>query len=278
MLLRLIALHPLSHVPLSNTKQPQHNSIAANIIQALAKNGIISNSDRTSVTSNSQPLPLESYSAARSMAWCVLSNAFGSNDIPSMKKLKENHHDIKDVENEQNQHHLHGVTVEELIEVSLQDLFEENQKHVEVRKGASAFLYNITRFHIQTMFPSFFTNTCLNIETAEEEDIPDIVVMVLCRTLEGLVEEKNPTAKLRRLMVVGKLLFSHREDDTGEQKTKVAVNQRTKDLIMELGFDESIHELSRKNSISFDDNNSIADAKKIQELALEIKSLLSYKP
>lgn len=161
--------------------------------------------------------------SSRAMAWCVLSNFIGSgHKIDTTSKFFQ------------------SVT-----DMALQDLHIENQDRVEVRQSAAAFLYNAV-LHM-------YSDSSSNLKNDKEDvELEDLVVSLLCGTLESIANESDATTKTRTLLVLGKVISKHS-----------GTNDAAKQLVLDLGYNNSI------SSLKSDSNTSI------QRLATEINMLLS---
>lgn len=167
MLLRLVVLHP------SNASSGDSPATAvAECLETVARNLL----DEAPVS------PYHKSPAARSMAWCTLSNACGSADDGS--KLD----------------HFGSISLELLVDGALMDMSAENQPRAEVRQSASAFLYNVA--HVMTPPSSS------GVSAEGDGTLSDILVSLLCGSTDGLSEESDSTTKLRRLLVAAKVMVS----------------------------------------------------------------------
>ena len=92
-------------------------------------------------------------------------------------------------------------------------------------------------------------------------ELSDTVVTLLCGMIEGIDEESNSTARLRRLLIVGKIL----KPNHGQN-----IDIAAKSLANDLGFVEVIASLRSSNSAGEDN-----DAKTAKGVATEICLLLS---
>uniref|UniRef100_A0A7S1ZAS5 PPPDE domain-containing protein n=1 Tax=Trieres chinensis TaxID=1514140 RepID=A0A7S1ZAS5_TRICV len=141
--------------------------------------------------------------AARSMAWCVLSNAFATDITSSF--LISNDKALRD----------------NLIDAAMADISPDQQPQKEVRQSATAFVYNLVR-----------CTASAGVERSEDEDaLPDIYVTLLCGMMEGITEETDATVQLRRMLAMGKILCS------GKGGT---VHEGAKNLVTDLGFTDAI--------------------------------------
>lgn len=212
-LLRLVVLHPLT----------KNIGIVQNIGATLT-----GNSDDTEDQSNAI-----NSAAVRSMAWCVLSNAVGSNlnEIATTLNTEKG-------------------TLEKLVDAALLDLVPERQGRVEVRQSASAFLYNLI-----VVDKSLGIVECTNDGGGDE--IPDMIVTLLCGAMEGLNDEPDLTTKIRRVLVVGKILCPL-FDEESEQGTDIGVNTMAVRLVNDLGFTNTLTALSLEIVKPNDDSKKLA--------------------
>lgn len=160
---------------------------------------------------------------ARSMAWCTLSNAYRM--IPSSL-----------------------IPLDDIVEAAMMDLSPESQPRSEVRQSAAAFLYNVAHQQSPLADPT-------------SEELPDLLVSLLCGSLDGIVEDPDATTRLRRLLVAGRIVRP------GSSET-VVNNAAAKSLVMDLGFTEAISVLSSQENV-----NS-GDADKVKNLAAELQMLV----
>ena len=166
--------------------------------------------------------------AVRSMAWCTLSNATGTGFGASFLRQ-----DLA----------LRGG----LVDAALLDVSSSQQPRVEVRQSALAYLYNVA--HDISMSQKVGDNN--------NTELSDAVVTLICGMIEGIEDETNSTARLRRLLIVGKIL------KPGHGKIDAAA----KSLVNDLGFDDSL----RNVDATGEDN----DAKVAKDVAAEVCLLLS---
>ena len=161
--------------------------------------------------------------AARAMAWTCLSNAASLS--------------------------WWNLSSEALVtETALMDLSIESQPRAEVRQSVAAFLYNMV------LKQQNYTAATKN--DTEEGELPDVLVSILCATMESIGEEVDATTRLRRLLVAARILVP-----------KKTVHAAAKSLMQDLGF---IQELVHSKASS----GNADDAKKCQSLAREVVTLL----
>ena len=91
-------------------------------------------------------------------------------------------------------------------------------------------------------------------------ELSDAVVTLLCGMIEGIDEETNATARLRRLLIVGKILRPNHGKIDASAKT----------LVNDLGFTECIASLRSSNDTGNDNDGKIAI-----DVAAEVCILLS---
>jgi hypothetical protein len=135
---------------------------------------------------------------ARAMAWLTVSNACG---CPSLLSV---------------------LSLESLVEAAVVDISFESQPRPEIRQAACAWLYNVA---------------LLTTSTAAEADgteLSDMVVSMLCACLEGVATESDATARLRRLMVAGRIL----------KGPDGVIRSAANTLVKDLGFEELLSEIA----------------------------------
>lgn len=169
----------------------------------------------------------------RSMAWCAVSNAagtsYGSSFLRSDLALRSG-----------------------LVDAALLDTSSDHRPRAEVRQSALALLYNITH-----------DMTTISTEFSSGEYVSDTGVTLLCGMLEGLDEETNPTAQLRRLLIVAKLLKPINDNMQSH------VDQAARGLVVDLGFVDVIASLRDSNI------GEGGDSQKTRDLAAEVCLILS---
>lgn len=222
MLLRLAVLH----LPTNNSHIVQ--SIAA----TLTDTG--DTDDRSHTLANNAPV--------RSMAWCVLSNALGS----SARTQATTEPTVGD-----------AAALEKLVDAALLDIVPGTQPRVEVRRSASAFLYNL-------IVPGGEVDVGGG---GGADEIADIVVALLCGVTEGLDGEPDSTTRIRRTLVVGKILCPPANEGVG-RGSGFGLNETAVRLVNNLGFADVFFTMSREAVDSSD------DGKKLLVLVQEICSVL----
>jgi hypothetical protein len=165
-------------------------------------------------------LRISSSVPAKSMAWCVWSNAMAVHGIVEWMTMKSQE-----------------ATLESLTECAIRDL---QHARVEMRQAASCFLYNyyttvvvvgVTSIQKQLDDSSSTTTTTPN-------ELDDATVSLLCAMLEGVDSESDATTQLRRLLVVGRILKKH------------VHKAAAKNLIRDLGFVETLQLMANTSSTS----------------------------
>ena len=131
-----------------------------------------------------------------------------------------------------------------LVDSALLDISPSQQPRVEVRQSALAFLYNVAHD--------------MSIVGDTNADLSDAVVTLLCGMIEGMDEETNATARLRRLLIVGKIL----------KPKHGKIDALAKSLVSDLGFADCI--ASNANGTGEDNDEKIAT-----DAAAEVCLLLS---
>jgi hypothetical protein len=157
--------------------------------------------------------------AARSMAWCTLSNAYGTAATSPITYL------------------------ESVVEAAMRDIVPDSCVEG-VRQAAAAFLYNVSLVE--------------GPRAEHTEELPDLVVSMLCGCLDGVSLETNVTTKMRRLLVAARIV-----------KPCGSVNASAKSLVMDLGFGDALHELAASST-----TKGTGDANKFQKLATEFIAIL----
>jgi len=216
MLLRLIVLHPPA------TTDEAAKIILSEIISIVGGRLIgatTSNSDKDSDS-------LFDNHAVRAMAWCTISNSvgteYGSSFLCSDTALQNG-----------------------LVDAALSDASPKKKLRPEVRQAALTLLYNVAH-NIASSSKSFQGDNSLS----------DTSVSMLCGMLEEIDTELNPTALMRRLMVVSKILKPRQIDETA------------KELLVGLGFVDVIATLR---------DCSVGEVEKLKwrELVNELCSILA---
>jgi hypothetical protein len=103
------------------------------------------------------------------------------------------------------------------------------------------------------------SSTSLSAAEATGTELSDMVVSMLCASLEGVAAEPDATARLRRLMVAGRIL----------KGTDGVIRSAAKSLVTDLGFEELLTEISA----GMDDQTG--DANKCKILARELVQVLN---
>jgi hypothetical protein len=103
-----------------------------------------------------------------------------------------------------------------LVDIAIGDWHSES---VQVRQAASTFLYNYA---------------LLKNRKSSSDAADDAVVSMLCSAMENLTDEKDPTTRLRQLVLCGRLVFPDR----------IHVNEVAKELMQDLGFVGILQELT----------------------------------
>lgn len=218
MLLRLIVLHPAADDGARIVMSEIIGIIGGRLIESSKVHG---NKTKDEMFGNH---------AVRSMAWCTLSNATGTDFGASFLRQ-----DLA----------LRGG----LVDAALLDTSSSQQPRVEVRQSALAYLYNVA--HDISMSPQAGDN---------DAELSDAAVTLLCGMIEGMDEETNATARLRRLLIVGKIL----KPNHGK------IDASAKSLVNDLGFADCIISLRNANGTGKDNDEKIAT-----DVAAEVCLLLS---
>ncbi|KAL7533857.1 hypothetical protein ACHAXR_007869 [Thalassiosira sp. AJA248-18] len=170
--------------------------------------------------------------ATRSMAWCVLSNAMGSTQ-----------HSDSNVPSGKNSYKFNQTIDRALSDCDPSKDGASSPSQVSLRQGASAFLYNSSRY---LTIDSGGTGD----DAAEDDgtDLSEGMMSILLGCLEHLNEETDVTTMQRLYMAVGQLLKSRKFGET-------AVN-----LVKDLGL--------------VDDGIGKGKRKEVEDLAMEVAALL----
>jgi hypothetical protein len=156
---------------------------------------------------------------ARAMAWLTVSNACG---CPSLLSV---------------------LSLESLVEAAVVDSSLESQPRPEIRQAACAWLYNVA---------------LLSQSSTAAGELSDMVVSMLCACLEGVATELDATARLRRLMVAGRIV----------KGTDGVISGAAKSLVKDLGFEELLTEIAAGS-------DQTGDAHKCTKLARELVQVLN---
>jgi hypothetical protein len=100
-----------------------------------------------------------------------------------------------------------------------------------------------------------------NAAQADGTELSDMVVSMLCACLEGVVTEPDATARLRRLMVAGRILKGG--------STNGSIRGAAKSLVKDLGFEELVTEIAAGSM------DQTGDALKCKTLARELVQVLN---
>lgn len=138
--------------------------------------------------------------STRAMAWCVLGNIVGMN------------HAVL----------LDGHFLDNFVDCAMLDVSTARENSVNVRRGASAFLYNLVL-----------------VMRNDNENVPvsDLNVKLLCEIMEAVPYEEDEVAATRMLLTVGKII-KHGND----------VNAAATSLLKELGYRSSLVALGRREN------------------------------
>jgi len=189
--------------------------------------------------------------ASKSLAWCVASNYAGSTMTTMQDAAAASPIPLR------------------VVDAAIRDW---NHDSVQVRQAASTFLYNYVVSH--------------GIRLEQDEET---VVSLVCSSLESLVEETDPTTRLRRLLVGSRVVFgvhhskslpypttatttlssNHTVDSSSSSTTTTCYcNEMAKDLVKDLGFVNLLQELAMT------DYGTHTDTIECQQLALELMERL----
>lgn len=207
--------------------------------------------------------------SARSLAWCVLSNA-ATRDATATAAGAPSDADDAAISAD--------TTVQQrLLDAALSDLSPPDRQSAgkaEVRQAASAYLYNVVlrrqqqrRMQYQRQHPRGDQTT------APIGLLDDDSVSILCANLDGsLTGEPDSTTRLRRLLAVGRILVpisdgggSSSSDENGSNNV-VAIN-----LAHDLGLEGTLQELVAGGEGT--GHLAVADATECRALAAELLAL-----
>jgi len=135
-------------------------------------------------------------------------------------------------------------SLETFVEAAVGDISVDSQPRAEVRQAACAMLYNVALVEGPT-------------EKFAGDGLPDLIVSMLCASLERILEEPDTTAKLRRLMVAARII-----KPVGEE-----INAAAKNLVLDLGFCEVLKQVKSER-------DQIAGAGDCEKLAGELINML----
>ncbi len=115
---------------------------------------------------------------------------------------------------------------------------------------------------VRQMAAAFLANLALGMQGGEEgggeggkeEGLSDVVVQMVCGTLEGLREDKDMTSVFRRLLCAGRMVKKGGREAEG--------------LMVSLGFDEVLKEVGREGG------KEGRGVKQVQDLAREILEMV----
>jgi len=163
--------------------------------------------------------------STRSMAWCVLSNAFGSKQLPSWTTDGNNQSD----------------KFLRLIDRAVNDCDPtvadaSAPSHKSLRQSASAFLYNTSR---QLTSDTKYDGTDGNSELTEA------IMSVLIGCLENLGEETDSTSVARRYMCIGQILKSRQFGTTAVGLTK-DLGMLDADMIRSASHDDAVEKVAKE--------------------------------
>jgi hypothetical protein len=109
------------------------------------------------------------------------------------------------------------------------------------------------------MAAAFLANLALGMqggrEGGREEGLSDVVVQMVCGTMEGLRGDKDMTSVFRRLLCAGRVVKEGGMEAAG--------------LVVSLGFDEVLREVGREGG-----SEGGQAGKQVQELAREIVGMV----
>jgi hypothetical protein len=228
-------------------------------------------------------------SSARSLAWCVLSNAIATTTITDATTTNAT------TKNGTSELEVGSSIQQRLVDAAICDLIiRKNQSKVEVRQAASTYLYNFVLWQQKQQPPSRHPNDDENHDGDHDIVVlDDTSVSILCSNIDGsIMEEIDPTTRLRRLLVVGRILIPTKKK-TKKRKTGSGiitdtettttnppppfsiVNTMAQSLACDVGFDDNTLLLLLTSSQDGDNNINNKDATEVKALAVEILSYLN---
>ena len=237
----VFALLYLRIVVLSFSNTPAVQQVVCELMKALVAEG--EDEDHYSTTTTS----LLRSPVSKSLAWCVASNYAGSMVSGAAHQGQS-----------QPSSPPPPIIPPWWVETALRDW---NHDSFQVRQAACTFLYNYVICHGATL----------------EED-EETVVSLVCSSLECLVEETDPTTRLRRLLVGARVVFGvHHYQHPCHQHTAAATavscNEMAKDLVQDLGFVGLLQELVVATTTTTD-HHYHSDTLECQQLAFELMERL----
>ena len=248
----LFALLYLRLVVLSFSNTPAVQQVMSELMTALADPGgeDEDNSSTTTTTSTLFRTPV-----SKSLAWCVASNYAGSvgcgtTPQPQPSSLPP------------------PLIPSSWVEVAIRDW---NHDSIQVRQAACTFLYNYVIGHGATL----------------DED-EETVVSLVCSSLESLVEETDPTTRLRRLLVGARVVFGvhhqhhhyhtcHHHTGATAATAAASCNEMAKDLVQDLGIVSLLRELvEATTTVTTTGHHYHSDTLECQQLAFELMERLRH--
>lgn len=163
--------------------------------------------------------------STRSMAWCVLSNAFGAKQLPSWTAEGSNQ----------------SGKFLQLIDRSVNDCDPSaadasTLSHKSLRQSASAFLYNTSR-----QLTAETKSSCAD----GNSELTEAIMSVLIGCLENLGEETDSTSITRRYMCIGQILKSQQFGATAVGLTK-DLGMLDVDTIRNASRDEAVENVAKE--------------------------------
>eukprot|EP00986_Skeletonema_menzelii_P004767 scaffold1670_cov73-Skeletonema_menzelii.AAC.3 len=164
-------------------------------------------------------------SVPSSMAWCVLSNAFGSKELPSWTTEGSNQ----------------SGKFLQLIDRAVNDcdpsiVDASAPSHKSLRQSASAFLYNTSRqLTAETKFSCADGNS----------ELTEAIMSILIGCLENIGEETDSTSITRRYMCIGQILKSREFGATAVGLTK-DLGMLDLDMIRSASHDEAVEKIAKE--------------------------------
>jgi hypothetical protein len=195
---------------------------------------------------------------ARSMAWCMLSNAVATVAADKTYTLFDDDND--------NQSLLHSFIDAAMMDLVVTGDAQQQQQPVQVRQMASTFLYNVVLMQQKQ-------------RGGDDGSLNDALVSMLCSNLDGsIVDETDSTTRLRRLLVVGKILTTmtcYDKNEKGSTTTTLPsmMNEMARNLADDLGFaDTTLRPLLAQQPMK---NQKDPTERECHDIVLELSSMLT---
>ena len=295
MLLRLVVLVvPTSEtmIPstLSSSSVPVYSSTLQDILAWMQRQLIMASDDDdgdSNIEDGGKNALLDRNPAARSMAWCVLSNMVSA--------IINTYSIIENIPTSDMDQYVLLVDNHELIDSAIRDMTASN---CQVRQAATCFLYNLALCHTRRILSVQDTLSQTKQEEEEGDDNDgillqdDLLLSILCAVVEefSLIQllttktttdsnskggiQYDPTTCLRRLAVVGRILVPLSSDTTRRQRCNGAVRRFLLDLGLDQFLKDHVATATTRGNTSSTDLKMKEDAEQCRQLATELYKLL----